>query len=214
MNEKRLQKEIKRLKRENKLLNARLRAYTGGEKKTAERMFYDRARIAEGKTFFDYIKSAVGASGIYSVYAKIYFALGKYVKISSFIRTLGVVMKAAYSGTAAFVALTAVVVALPAVLLFTLLGAGVSLVTRRKTLKEIDAISGRIYIVYGTARGEYGRRLEENGTVIEVTTSIFGCGAFGAKKKSGKRFATHIGCAYRIIKRLSLRKDAEIIKIF
>ena len=178
-------------------------------------MFYDRAMIAAGNSFFDYIRSVVGASGIYSVYSKIYFTLGKYLKISSFIKILVVIVKAAYSGTAAIFAFTALVVALPAAVLFTVLGAAAALFTRKKMIKEIDgAVSGTVFFIFGSAAGEYGRWLEENGTVMEITTSVFGRGTFGAVKKNSKRYAVHISGVYPIIKRLSLKNDIKIIKIY
>ena len=95
------------------------------------------------------------------------------------------------------------------------LRAAAALFTRKKMIKEIDgAVSGTVFFIFGSAAGEYGRWLEENGTVMEITTSVFGRGTFGAVKKNSKRYAVHISGVYPIIKRLSLKNDIKIIKIY
>lgn len=215
MNEKQLKKEIKRLKKENGRLVERLSAYTGGKKETVQRRFYDRARAAGGGSFAGYVKNSVSASGVYSIYCRIYFALNRFLRASAFLRTVRFVIRLAYSGTAAFVAVTAVALIFPSVIVFSSFGVLAALITRKRTAKRLEnEICGKVFFVLGTARGEHRRWIIENGTLVEIKTSIFDGDAFGAKRNADGSYAVHMCCLNYLTDRLSSKKDVKMIKIF
>ena len=196
-------------------MRARLSAYTGGKREKADRRFYELARAADVKTFGGYIKNAVSASGVYSIYSRIYFALNNFLRASALFRSIRFIIRLAYSGTAAFAALTAIALIFPAVLVFSAIGAAVAVVTRGKTMKNFEhEIHGRVFFVFGTARGENRRWICENGTLVEIKTSVSACDMLGFKKKSDGRYVVHISSVNFVIKRLSEKKDVQIIKVF
>lgn len=216
MDENALRREIRRLKRENKYLQSRINALTGGKKNDRPaQLFAERARASREKNFAGYIKSTFGASGVMRIYSRIFFALQYYIRASTVFGVIMFVVRLINSGTVFLIAASALAVMLPVALA----AAGAEWLFARMSRKKItklisDGAGGKIFIVYGEVRGGFLRELALRGTVISVTGSALSCGPRGARKTRDGIWKVHIGMIFSLAGKLSEKRPDDIVKIF
>lgn len=210
------EKELLRLRRENKYLRQRLFAMGGGRSLPSyARKFAGRLRASEKTSYAGYIGGKLSASGIITAYRRIYGAVRKFLFASSLLRVLTFIVALVNSSAALLLIFSALAVLLPAFAVLSLLGALTALLTRKKCEKRLlKTLSGRVYVVFGQARGKFRKELMERGTLLCVRESVSSCGFSSANIRPDGSVDIHISFIFSLMKKLEKDGRISIIKIF
>lgn len=209
-------REIKRLRRENEYYKRRLSGRGAVRKSTfAVRKFSAGSEAAKDRSYVEYLKNRIGASAVVSLYSRIFFVIRKYLLASAVFKVLVFLIGLVQSSAALLLVCSALAVLLPAFTVFSLISALIALISRRSVTKKLlSGINGRVYIVFGVVRGRYRKELLGGGALLCVSASLAACGFSSAKRLPDGAYNIHISYIFSLMKKLSLKKDIEIIKIF
>lgn len=210
-----LKAENRRLQKENEYLRHRLVALGDGDLRgEMHRAGAEKGRAlaaARSKSYFGYLLLLLKMSRTFRVLDRTAFAFRRVFFASKLWRILRLFAFAVGAGTGAIAFLGAALIALPAVLLFTLFAAGGEMLSRRKRNRFFEKKLRGVacYIVFapaGKKRGGYFdfflRTLAENGTVLVVSRSYFDCGFSGAAAISPSIYRIHISYYFSLMHRL------------